>query len=143
MSNDCIVRILMIDVFSVTLVEDATHVSEAIAFDVTGLPSDLALGFGDGTVSFGAECDIANGEAVCSEHIVQGTILSTDNVETIPVSLQAVPVVVTQAPTTGSQTSTTPGSTVTPNSGVMAGHSIAKSFVGFATCGAAVLVMLL
>ena len=80
MSNDCIVRILMIDVFSVTLVEDATHISEAIAFDVTGLPSDLALGFGDGTVSFGAECDIANGEAVCSEHIVQGTILSTDNV---------------------------------------------------------------
>jgi len=124
---------------TMTLVEDATHVSEAVNVAITGVPS--GLGIGDGAMSIGAECNIANGEAVCTEHAAQGTLFSSDDIETLSATLGPVPVVVAAVTGSSSKSASTPGAT-TSASGAAYGHTIAKVLVGGASVGAMLAVLL-
>lgn len=124
-----------------TLVEDATHVSEAVNVAITGIPSGLGLGIGDGAMSIGAECGIVNGEAVCTEHAAQGTIFSSDNTETLEATLGPVPVVVAAVTGSSSKSASTPGATASA-SGAVSGHIIAKALVGCVSAGAMLAVLL-
>ena len=76
-----------------TLVEDATHVSEGAAVDITGIPSAVAsvLGFGNGQLSVAAECGINGGSAICTDVAVLGS--ETILVHTATVGPTAIPVV--------------------------------------------------
>lgn len=124
-----------------TLVEDATHVSEAVDVVITGIPSGVGIGIGNGAMSIGAECNIVNGEAVCTEHATQGTIFSSDNTETLEATLRPVPVVVAAVTGSSSKSASTPGAT-TAASGAVSGHTIAKALVGCVSVGAMLAVLL-
>ena len=80
-----------------TLVQDATHVSEVAVLDITGIPSSATsdFGFGNGQISAVAQCGITGGKAICTEVLVQGT--STIEVDTETIKPTAVPVVTAKA----------------------------------------------